>query len=367
MKKIYKIKIPQWKKKFDCFEILKSLKKTILNKSFSEGKVTKNFENEISKFLRVKYVVTFTSGTTALLSALLALRLKSNDEIIISNRGWISVYNVAKHLNLKIKFVDVEKSRPVLDVKKIESQITKNTKVIIPVHMGGRMCDMHNLVKLAKKYKINIIEDAAQAFGVIYKGKFAGTLSDVGCFSMSVTKTISSGQGGFVVTNNKKLFFNLKKIKNNGLLNIQNIPKWGNQGLNFKFSDILSTIALNELKKFRIYKDKLIKNYYFFLNKLNNINDLSVIPVHIEKGEIPQYVEILAKRRGLLFKFMRKNFIDCRIFYPNLNKASKQHKKIVYKNSNRFEKDGLYLPSGPSQSLNNLNKVVELIKKFYNQ
>lgn len=361
------MRIPQWKKNFDEKKIISNIKLAIGKKSFSEGKFTKKFETKISKFLNIKYVVAVPSGTASLLISLLAINLNKNDEVIIQNRGWISAYNAANLLGLKVKFVDVEKNRPVINIKDLKRVVTKKTRAIILIHMGGRICNMKELLIFAKKRKIKIIEDAAQAFGSKYNNQFAGTFAEIGCFSMSIAKTISSGQGGFIVTNKKKIYNNLIKLKNNGLNNIKEIYKWGDGGLNFKFSDILAAIALTDLDKFQDYKKKQIKNYLLYLKKLEYLNELKIIPVNISEGEIPQYVEILSSRRNSLYNYMKKNLVDCRIFYPNLSKAhlNKSIKKNVYKNSDNFENHGLYLPSGPDLDLKSIKKVTTYIEKFF--
>ena len=140
----------------------------------------------------------------------------------------------------------------------------------------------------------------------MFNGKYLGTQSHIDVFSLSIAKTISSGQGGFVVTNNKNLYKKLIKLKNNGLIDIKNIFEWGNIGLNFKFNDILSTIALSELNKFSYYKKKLINLYKFYNDNLKNHSQVQLIKVNISKGEIPQYIEILTKKRQSFLTFDKK-------------------------------------------------------------
>ena len=189
--------IPQWKKNFNRNKIISELKINLKNKRFSQGKITKQFEDKISNFLKVKYTIAVPSGSVSILLALMSLNLKKGDQIIVSNRAWISILNAAKLLELNVKFVDVEKDRPVMCLNKLQKVINNKTKVIMPVHMGGRGCDIKKLKGIVKGKNIHIIEDAAQAFGSKFDGKYLGTQTDIGCFSLSVAKTISSGQGGF--------------------------------------------------------------------------------------------------------------------------------------------------------------------------
>lgn len=357
--------IPQWNKEFDLSKISFELRKNLKKRNISQGKITENFQKKISNFLKVKYVITVPNGTVGLLVALKALNLKKGDEIIVSDRAWISVLNVIKFLDLKPIFVDVEKDRPVIDIRKIKKKITKKTKVIIPVHMGGRGCNIDELKKIIGKKKIFILEDAAQAFGSKVNKKFLGTTSDIGCFSMSIAKTISSGQGGFIVTNNKKIFNRILKIKNNGLKDIKNISRWGELGLNFKFNDILATIAISEIERFNFYKNKLI-NLYKLYNKNLNSNKIRLIEVDIKNGEIPQYIEILALKRKKLLNYLKKKKIDVRIFYPSMSESKLFNLKSFnnLNNSKKFSKFGLYLPSGPNQKLKDINYVINKINSF---
>lgn len=354
--------IPQWKKKFDNKEILKNFNINLKKKYISQSKITKNFENKVSKFLKVKYVLAVPSGTVALLISLMSLGLKKNDEIIISDRAWVSVINVIKILGLKAKFVDVEIDRPIINLNKLKKKINKNTKVIIAIHMGGRFCDMNKLIKLVKSKKIYLIEDSAQAFGCKFKKKFIGTQSHIGCFSMSITKTISSGQGGFVVTNKKHLYEKLLRLKNNGLKSIKKINQWGSLGLNFKFNDILASIALSELKKFNLYKKKLINLYKFYEKGLKETKNVKLIPVNIKNGEIPQYIEIISEKRKKLYNHLIKKNIDVRLFYPSMSEHN--NLKSNLKNSKNFSKKGIYLPSGPDQNKKDILKVIKEINLF---
>lgn len=357
--------INQWKKKFNTNKIIKDLKINLKNKKFSEGQITKKFENKISNFLKVKYTVALPSGSVAILLALMALDLKKNDEVIISNRGWISVLNALKILNLKAIFVDVKKNNPTMCLESLKKKIGKNTKAIIPIHMGGRGCDIKKIKKMIKGKRISIIEDAAQAFGSKFKGNFLGTQSDIGCFSLSVAKTISSGQGGFVVTNNKKTYNKIRKLKNNGLTDIKNINTWSNLGFNFKFTDIAATIAITELQKFKTYKKKLIDLYKRYLKNIKN-KHVEIIKIDINNGEIPQYIEVMTKKRDKLVNYLKKNGVDIRIFYPNLSKniLYKKNIKTKFEHSEKFEKHGLYLPSGPDQNKKDIKKIINLVNNF---
>ena len=143
--------IDYWKKNFDNKNIIFNLKRNIFNKNISEGLVVKSLEKNIGTFLKSKYVLAVPNGSIAILMALISLKLKRDDEVIIPDRAWISTLNAINILGLKAKFVDVENSIPVIDCNKLEKIINSKTKVIIAVHMGGRLCNMQQISRLAKK------------------------------------------------------------------------------------------------------------------------------------------------------------------------------------------------------------------------
>ena len=185
--------IPIWKKNLDSKNITSLVKKALEQKKISEGKITSNLEKEISEILNVKYVSMTSSGTSALLVAMLAIGLKRNDTILVPERSWISLINAAAILGLKIITIDVKKDKPVVDDSLFDKLKIKANAIAV-VHMGGRAAEMDNIIEIAKR-NIRVIEDAAQAFGSKYKNKHLGTISEIRCFSLSMAKTITSGQG----------------------------------------------------------------------------------------------------------------------------------------------------------------------------
>ena len=356
--------IPIWKKNLDSKNITRHVKHALAQKKISEGKITSDLEKEISKILKVKYVSMTSSGTSALLVAMLAVGLKKDDTILVPERSWISLINAAAILGLKIITIDVKKDRPVMDEKLFNNLKIKANAVAV-VHMGGRAVEMDNIIKIAKKRKITVIEDAAQAFGSKYKNKHLGTISEIGCFSLSMAKTITSGQGGFLVTNKIELYKKIKKIKNNGISNVLEVEKWGNLGFNFKYTDFISSITFSELKKYKSHIKNMTDLYKFYKKNIIKNKFLYVLNVDIAKGEVPQYVEIICKKRKNFMKFMKKNNIQCREFYPSASFSKFTNKPKNKKfNDNLYSKHGVFLPSGPHQKINDIKKVIKYINIF---
>ena len=196
-------KINWWRTDFRNGEV-DLISDSIFKERISQGPMVKKFEEKISKILGVPYVVCTTSGSMAMLMALMAYDIKRGDEVIVQiEHGFLRL--MPHLLGVKVKAVDVKKNIPIIDESKIIDKISKKTKAIIPVYMGGRYVDFPKIKKIAKRYQLKIIEDAAQGlFGKNYN-KFIGTDGDVGCFSLSVAKIISTGQGGFLVAKTKNI------------------------------------------------------------------------------------------------------------------------------------------------------------------
>ena len=357
-------KVSWWRTKFNNGEI-DEISNAILNENISQGPKVLEFENQIAKLLEVPYVVATTSGSMSMLMALMAAGITDKDEVIIPNRTWISTAHAPKILGIKIKSVDVKKDTPIIDEDLIEKSITKKTKAIIPVYMGGRYVNFKKIKKIAKKYNLLIIEDAAQALYAKSNNKFIGTQGDIACFSLSVAKIISTGQGGFTITKNRKLYEKLLAIRTHGVGSTYDVSKnWPMLGFNFRFNDILASIGIRQLKSLPIRKKNMIKIYNLYFKELLDNKYVKVIPVNLKKGEIPLYVEALCKSRGHFITYMRKNNIDCRPFYPNVNRAKYLNINKQFKNSDIYEKNGVYLPSGPDQELLSIKKTIQIIKKY---
>ena len=350
-----------WANKFSNDEI-KKVVNSIQNKKISQGDVTRQFEEDICKFLNVKYAIAVSSGSIALLLALMAIDVEPDDEVIIPNRTWIATAHAVSLLKAKVVPVDVQADLPSINTDLIEKSITNKTKAIIAVHMNGRSSNMKKIKSIATKYKLFVIEDAAQALGSKNNKGFLGTQSDIGCFSLSVAKTVSSGQGGFLVTDNNKLAKKIRAMRTHGIENVKDPKRWQMLGFNFRYTDVLASIAIEQLKKIneRVAYLKFIYKHYE-KGLLNT--DFKLIPVNINSGEVPQYIECLVPRRDKWIKLFNKHSIETRPFYPDINTAKYLNcSQLSFKSSKLFAKRGIYLPCGPDQKIQDINKCIKIIK-----
>ena len=208
-------------------------------------------ENELAKFEKAGYALATSSGTSALLSSAFALGLKPGDEIIVPAYTFVASYSSVIFLGLVPVLAEVDESLD-LDPDDIERRITPKTKAIMPVHMLGNPCDMDRIMAVARKNKLLVLEDCCQAAGASYKGKKVGTIGDIGAFSLNFFKTINSGDGGFVVTNDKSLYERAFGMHDQGHTPNRTGVEVGNRsllGLNFRLNELTAAVALAQLKK----------------------------------------------------------------------------------------------------------------------
>ena len=224
-------------------KIILSKIENVLSKGVLEmGEEVEKFEENFKKYCKVKYCVTVSSGSMGLLLALKALDLKKNDEVITVSNSDIPTSHAITLVGAKIKWVDINENSLNIDEKKIEKNITKNTKAILPVHLFGNPCNMSRILSIAKKYKLMIIEDACLATGAEYKNKKIGSLSDLTIFSTNPGKILDGiGPGGIVTTNNKNLYLKLLQLRDYGRK--ERPKKWPVKSYTIGYNSKLSTIS----------------------------------------------------------------------------------------------------------------------------
>lgn len=234
---------------------------------------TEEFEKEMAKYLGVKYVLACSNGATALKLTCIGNGIGPNDEVLMSPFTFIASASSVLSCGVVPRFVDIDETMNI-DPKEIEKNITKSTRAIMAIHMQGQPCDMENIMKIAKNNNLIVIEDVAQAFGSKVNDKMVGTFGNCGAFSLQAGKTITCGEGGFLATNDKKVYELAKMYHDNGGYRIgNNYPTWENgktiYGENFKLTELQSAVALEQLKK----ADMIIKNqkqkYEYLISKID--------------------------------------------------------------------------------------------------
>lgn len=334
-------------------------------------------EKNLSDYLKVKHTIAVSSGSDAILMALMALGIGPDDEVILPTFSFFATAGCVSRLFAKPIFIDSEPLSFNIDPQLIESKITSKTKAIMPVHLFGQSANMDEITKIAQKYNIPVIEDAAQALGTQYKdGRFVGSIGDMGCYSFYPSKNLGAfGDGGLIATNNDELATKLKQMRNHGMN-----PKYYHKfiGGNFRL-DAIQAVVLNIKLKFleswHRGRQKNAKLYRDFFEKYNLL-DKVIFPTELyqDSGQPNHHIynqfTIQVPNRDKLKEFLSQNSIGCDIYYPvpfhrqecfnylNCNDAD-------YPVANRFADTVLSLPVYPDLSEEQIEFVVQTIKKFY--
>lgn len=351
-------------------EILKALDRCYKNGDFVLRKDVEDFETNLAAFLKVKHVIGVNSGTDALKIAYKALGIKPGDEVITVSHVFIAPLQEIVHHGAKPVLIDVGEDG-LMDVSLIEKAITKKTVGIVPVHLSGKVCDMDAIKKIAKKHKLWIVEDACQALGATYKGKMAGTIGDIGCFSHIAPKTLGvGGDAGTIVTNNTKhakqcsLLRNHWNITQGALHGHQpKAPKIMGWGYNSRLDNIHAAVLNIKLK----YYPSMLKRRREIAEMYNKgFEDLNItLPVQ-QKGQIYQEYIIREERMWEFQKHMTERGIELLI-----RDTTPTHKlpglgfKQTLKVTEAHAKSSVRLPTYPELSNVEVKAIIKAVREFY--
>ena len=353
-------------------EILFRIDKTISKGNVFFGDELNNFEKNFLKKYKSKLGVAVGSGTDALLISLSALNIKKGDQIITAANTAIPTISAIINSGAVPKLVDIGEDY-LIDPSKIETQINKKTKAIIPVHLYGQSCDMDKIIKIAKKYNLKIIEDCAQAQGAMYKNKFVGTFGDFACFSFYPTKILGTyGDGGFIIT---KKFDDYKKIKRLRFYGIETTDKKNkffnkyyanDNGFNSRLDEIQSTILNIKLKFVDsfINKRRVLAKVYFKNLKETNLN----LPiVNSYSKHVYHLFTVSHPQKKRILKLLEKKKIGTRVIYPYPINKMKVYKKFNSKNNslkktNDKSKEIFSLPLYPELTISEVNQISKVLK-----
>ena len=339
----------------------------------SQGPYVKKFENLFAKRFGAKYAISVSSGTAALHVALLSLGIGPGDEVIVPAftmaASWMSViYTGARPV-----FVDCELETYNIDVHQIERKITKKTKAIMPVHIYGHACEMDAILKLAKKYRLSIIEDAAEACGGEYKKKKCGAIGDVGAFSFYANKIITTGEGGMIITNNKKIATQATKFRDMCHSDKKRFIH-DDIGFNYRITNLQAAVGLGELGNIQKYIRKKIQMAKIYNTGLKSISGIKIPATRPGVKNIYWMYGIVVQKkqfgisRDTLRSELEKQGIDTRDFFysPDDQPALKKYlDKEKFPNTRFLSENGLYLPSGLAITSRQIHSVISAIKKIH--
>ena len=373
-------------KKFNFIPVNKPLitKEDIiyLNKSISKGWISsegpevKKFENNFSNFIGHKYSVAVSSGTAALEIAVKSLKLQKGDEIIIPNFTIISNALAALKENLSIKLVDCSIKDWNMNIAEVEKKITKKTKAIIATHIYNFPIRVDILKKICDKNKIILLEDAAEVIGQKLNNKLCGSFGDISIFSFYANKQITTGEGGMITTNNKKLYEQSKSLRN---LCFGKQDRFNHDGIgwNYRMTNLQASLGVSQLKRIKsiVSKRHKVGNKYF--QKLKNNENIYIPETSRNYAKNIYWViafVITNKNLKIDAKKLMKMLIKYRIqtrpfFWPmHMQKILKNKYKISngdsYKNSEYISRYGLYLPSSLDIKSNQIKFICDKVNSI---
>jgi len=312
---------------------LRRLLKT--NRLGGDGPVCRSVEAQLRRKLKVPHAFLTTSGTHALEMALIALGVGPGDEVICPSFTFVSTANAVVRQGAVPVFCDILEDTLNLDPEDIRRKITRKTKAMIPVHYAGVACDMGQILFLARKHRLAVVEDAALAFGATYKGRPLGTLGDLGAFSFHQTKIPSCGEGGALVTRNKSLAQKIEVIREKGtnrsafLRGETDRYEWLSIGSSYVLSDLLATVLKSELSGFPTVLRDRTRSFFYLKKRLAGLErrgslSLPVVPELCKiNGQIFYFLldESTGMSRDVLLRRLNKNGIQASFHYLPLHES----------------------------------------------
>ncbi len=341
----------------------------------THGDKNKLFEKNFAEYIGVKYAISMNSCTSALFLALVANNIKG--EVIIPSFTFVASANAVVTAGATPVFADVDYDTCMLIPESVESAITSKTEAIMTVHYAGQAAPIKELQKICKKHNLLFIEDSAEAIGAEYFGKKTGSFG-VGCFSFFPTKNITTGEGGMLTTNNKKMAdkisiliaHGIDKKKNPGTVSGYRSASYA--GYNFRLSNLLAAIGVEQLKKIDILNKKrkiLAKRYN---NLLKDVPQISMPKIKENRTHVWQMytVKVSSKHRNNLVKRLIDSGVEASVhFFPPVHEQifykNRFRKRVVLKNTEKLSREILTLPMYPDMKTGDVDYVCKIIREYF--
>ena len=295
-------------------EIDEAIQNVIIETAFIRGKYVNKFEREFALKYGVKHCISCANGTDAIYISLKSLGIGSGDEVITTACSWISTSETITQTGAKVVFVDIEPNYYTIDTKKIEEKITEKTKAIIPVHLYGHPANMTQIMDIAKKYNLSVIEDCAQAHFAEWEGKKVGTFGKTGTFSFFPGKNLGAyGDAGAIVTNNAEIAEKARMFANHGSL-VKHEHKI--EGINSRLDGIQAAILSVKLKYIKSWTSLRLKHALVYNLLLKDCDELQTPKIHSKADPVFHLYVVRIEDRDKLQKYLEKNGISTGKHYP---------------------------------------------------
>ena len=377
-----KIKFPAYEP-WISDEDKKIVKKTLSQSMLTLGPQLEKFENDFCKYSKAKYAVAVSNCTAALHLSLMALGIKKDDEVIIPDLTFVADANAILACNAKPVIVDINKENFFLSISNIKKNITKKTKAIIPVHIYGQVCNIEDILDVAKDNNLKVIEDCAHAVGTFHKSKHVGTLGNTGCFSFYPTKNITTAEGGMVITNSEKIAEKVRQLRNHGMTKslksrYSSEYPWifdiKQPGYNYRLDEIRAALGITQLKRIKKINELRKKASSYYNKNLQNIPGIILPDMVNDKTHSYHLYTIRVTKpyklsRNQLFKKLKDNGIRTTVYWMPIHKYTAYRKFVKTSNilnTTKIYDEILALPLFPNISKKHQDAVIKVIKSVKN-
>ena len=373
-----KIKFPAyepWISKEDEKIINKTLKQSML----TLGPQLEKFESNFCKYSKAKYAVAVSNCTAALHLSLMALDIREDDEVIIPDLTFVADANAVLACNAKPVVADINKENFFFSISSVKKSITKRTKAIIPVHIYGQVCNIDEILDLAKDNNLKVVEDCAHAVGTFHKSKHVGTLGNTGCFSFYPTKNITTAEGGMVTTNSKIIAEKVRQLRSHGMTKSLK-SRYSSEypwvfdiiepGYNYRLDEIRSALGITQLKRIKKINELRKKASFYYHKNLHNIPGLILPDMVNDKTHSYHLYTIRVTKpfklsRNQLYKKLKDNGIRTTVYWMPIHEYAayrKFAKKSSIINTTKTYDEILALPLFPNISKKHQDAVIKVIK-----
>lgn len=358
--------IPFWMPEIGATEY--GLVKAVLESNYlNDGDVTERFERSLADRLGIKHVVAVTSGTAAITLALAGLGVGAGAEVIVPDVTFIATANAVTLTGAKPVLVDIDCRTLNLDPEAAARAITPRTRAIVPVHVSGRAAAMQSVLDLARRSGLYVVEDAAEAFMSRHSDGYLGTLGHAGCLSFSSNKTITTGQGGAVLTNDDRLHARLRELKDQGrpIRGTGGDDIHASVGYNFKFTNLQAAVGLAQLEYLESRLNRMKNIYSCYATQLRGLEGIRLPGFQLDRGESPQWTDAIVERRDDLDRYLLARRVHCRRFwFPLHTQAPYRQPDECFPSSSAIVPHALWLPSAFTISDAELSTTCGHIRDF---
>ena len=355
-------------------EMIDAAVNALRNERMSLGDSVFKFEEEFAQMCGVKKAVSVSSGTHALQLAMEGLNVKKKSTVITSPMSFIASSNAIVHAGCVPRFADIDDKTYTIDPNKLKRRITTKTTAVIPVHLYGYPSAMDEILAISKEKNLIVIEDACQAHGSVYKGKKAGAIGEVGCFSFYATKNMTvGGDGGMITTNNVELAEKLESMRHCGRMKLSNYDH-DVMGYTVRLNTVNAAIGRVQLKYLHAWNDRRRAIAAIYDSKLKGVGDLKLPPAPAaDITPVYHLYVVRSKRRDDLGNFLKTKEIQTALHYPvpiHLQPLYKQmygYQGGEFPKSEKACKEVLSLPMYPGLTDEQVNFVCDSVKEFFNR